>query len=309
MTPPAATAAKHVIVTPTQTSLPPPPEKDAKVEVVPRPLAPVPTAVRVLPYEAMRAAFAGQVARNQGGKVDASAFKTLTAALQPGDIVLEHGDGALIPNTLSHGYWTHARLYLGSPSALRAFDDLPEAKAWVAAKGFAGVTTFSEYIALAYPRASLIMQSSGDDKPVTIEAYRAKRKVVIREWEGPGSDALAAFRPAATVSERLDAIAYALGRLNTPYDSGDTLPVPSIATDDKLFCAELVIKSYHKLSWTPDSLFGTPTFFPSTFADIAEGHWAGPSISFVGLATASPDTPTGAAAEARLRTIDDDQWW
>lgn len=150
--------------------------------------------------------------------------------LEPGDTLLTRREWHLT-NLGIPGYWTHAALYLGTLDIIdRYFDDLPELEG----------RTASEWLRERDARGHSRLSSKDEAgrSPSVIEAVTAGVRVAPFEESGK-SDAIAALRPNIPKHEKLRVILDALEHLDKPYDYDF-----DCATDNTLFCSELVHKAY-----------------------------------------------------------------
>ena len=156
--------------------------------------------------------------------------------MDPGDILLSRKNWYL-SNVGLPGFWPHALLYLGAPSKLEAYFDVPEVSVWLLEAGIDG-GTLAEAIALAHPDAWAVYQALDHGEPHrVIEAV--SEGVVVSTLGHCAGDYFAALRPKLGKVAKAKAIWRAFQHYGRPYDFDF-----DFATDHAVVCTELVWRSY-----------------------------------------------------------------
>lgn len=173
-------------------------------------------------------------------KDDKALLATLSASLQPGDILLEKTPFALTDKTIP-GHFGHAAIYIGTVEQLRELGalDLP------------GV------------QARLALIQSGH---VMLEALRGG--VVLNTLESfMNIDDVAVLRAQQlTPAERKSSIALALNHFGKRYDFNF-----DVNTTDTIVCSELVYAAYPQINFVTKQVLSSFTIAPDDIARVAGG--------------------------------------
>lgn len=178
-----------------------------------------------------------KVHRRHEHLISSAQIQKLKGVLRPGDILFERHEWYL-SNLGLPGFWTHAALYVGTPTERAAYFQDPDVVAWVKAQGRAD-GNFEELLKGRYPEAygrSLALSKGAP--PRVLEAI--SEGVTFTSLESSGaSDSLAAVRPRLPRRELAQALLRAFHYSGRPYDFNF-----DFQTDAALVCSELVYKAY-----------------------------------------------------------------
>jgi hypothetical protein len=189
---------------------------------------------RWFPLQKGLAEWAGDTrfARSTRRLIDDAKLALFSAALAPGDIILERRNWYL-SNVGLPGFWPHAALHLGTQrQILGAFAELAEVKS-----AFGDLNAHFQKTA---PKAWATLgerDAEGHERSI-IEAV-SEGVVTASVEHSCAADYVAALRPELGAVARVRAIERALSFWGRPYDFNF-----DFLTDDQLVCSELVVKAY-----------------------------------------------------------------
>lgn len=220
----------------------------------------------LLPVQTELAGWLGdtRVYRDGGALISAHQIERACALSLPGDVVFERRNWYL-SNIGLPGFWPHAALWLGTPSALAAFlDDDASVRA-----AYGGA--FTEHLRREFGEAWASYASadeSGHERRV-IEAV--SEGVVFASGEHTlHADYAAALRPNRAKLDVARAIEQAFSYWGRPYDFDF-----DFYSDQSLVCSELVFKSWEPrpgirgIAFPLESMLGRKTLTPNSMI----AHW------------------------------------
>jgi hypothetical protein len=162
----------------------------------------------------------------------------LRARMLPGDIVLERREWYL-SNVGLPGFWSHAALYVGTPSERRTFFDDVDVRHWVEAQGEAG-GDLDRLLERKYPKAytAAITALEHGHVPRILEAM-SEGVVFTTVEHSVAADSVVVLRPRLGRREIAEALARAFSYAGRPYDFNF-----DFQTDSAIVCTELIYKAY-----------------------------------------------------------------
>ena len=205
----------------------------------------------------------------------------LVEQLEPGDILLTRKNW-YVSNVGLPGFWPHAVLYIGDPTAFAAYFDDPEVRAWVAETSGDDLD-LPAYLARRWPSRWLRYGFVDHGQPYrVIEAI--SEGVVFNTMDHASGDYLVALRPRLSKKAKAQAIVDAFSYLDRPYDFDF-----DFATDHALVCTELVWRAYRPaqgkdgLDLRLVEVAGRPTLPANVLAEqfVDERGSAGAQLDFV----------------------------
>jgi hypothetical protein len=169
--------------------------------------------------------------------IQSEQIENLSHHLQPGDILLQRREWYLT-NVGIPGFWTHAALFIGSPTQRNAFSQYPEVKDWLEQMG---ADSMDNLIQQRYPDAYCGMQTPyhRDGRlPEVLEALSPGVILTSLHYSAT-CDSLAVLRPRLPPADRAAAVVRAMQYHGRPYDY-----TFDFMNDERLVCTEVIVKSY-----------------------------------------------------------------
>lgn len=165
-------------------------------------------------------------------------IKDLQSIIRPGDILLERREWYLT-NIGIPGFWTHAAVYIGTPSERAKYLSSAEVNTWVKSKN-KNATSIDDLIKKDFKKPyklSLKKDKKGHDIRV-IEAIAKGVSLTSLEYTSH-ADSIVILRPKISDKAKARAIYRAFSYQGRPYDYNF-----DFVSDASLVCTELVFKSF-----------------------------------------------------------------
>jgi len=178
-----------------------------------------------------------KVRRRHEHLISPDQVEALPKVLRPGDILFERHEWYL-SNLGLPGFWTHAALYVGTPSERASYFQDPEVASWVKEQGGAD-GDFEALLRRSDPEgyARSLVPFKGEP-PRILEAISEGVSFTSMAFSG-AADSLAAVRPRLPKREVAQALLRAFHYSGRPYDFNF-----DFQTDATIVCSELVFKAY-----------------------------------------------------------------
>lgn len=157
-------------------------------------------------------------------------------AMEPGDIIVARHNWYL-SNIGLPGFWPHAELYIGSPTEIATYLDVPEVTEALE-KEMKG-KKFSEHLAATFPKIWKKYQETEHGHPYRVLEAISEGVVLSTLEHGAGADYVGVLRPKRDKVEKARAIIRAFEYYGRPYDFNF-----DFLTDESLVCTELVYKAW-----------------------------------------------------------------